>query len=39
MFEDYENVIQLYNMYRVTLQRIIKVFKIKIKLKLNLNLY
>lgn len=39
MFEDYENVIQLYNMYRVTLQRIMKVFKIKIKLKLNLNLY
>ena len=39
MFEDYENVIQLYNMYRVTLQRIMKVFKIIIKLKLNLNLY
>lgn len=38
MFEDYENVIQLQNMRRIILQRIMKVFKIKIKLKLNLNL-
>lgn len=38
MFEDYKNVIQLHNIHRVMLQRIMKVFKIKIKLKLNLNL-